>query len=93
MVKAQFDSKVKTICIDNSSEFAICQLYSSKDIQHQLSYVTIPHQNSIVGRKHQHLLNIVHALLFQSNAPLTFELIGSHSIIFDRQKSKSHFIQ
>jgi hypothetical protein len=46
--------------------------YNEKGIIHQWTCVETPQQNGIVERKHQHLLNVIHALFFQSNLPLSF---------------------
>jgi hypothetical protein len=46
--------------------------YMAKGVIHQHTCVETPQQNAIVKRKHQHLLNIVRALHFQSHLPFRF---------------------
>jgi hypothetical protein len=72
MIEVQHNSHVKTVRSDNGIEFLMPQFYSSKGIIHQTSCVETPEQNGRVERKHQHLLNVGRALLFQANLPKIF---------------------
>ena len=71
-VKQQFGTHVKIIRSDNAMEFkatSAVEFYTAKGIIHQTSCVDTPQQNGVVERKHQHLLQVTKALMFQSKLP------------------------
>ncbi|KAL4324612.1 hypothetical protein GQ457_11G008400 [Hibiscus cannabinus] len=72
LVKRQFGHDVKIFRSDNAPELKFKQLFNQLGIIHQFSCVETPQQNSIVERKHQHLLAVARALFFQSRVPIRF---------------------
>ena len=73
MIARQFETHVKIVRSDNGTEFK-CMLdyFDTHGIIFQTSCVGTPQQNGRVERKHQHILNVGRALMFQGNLPITF---------------------
>lgn len=92
MIETQFGKKVKKIWSDNAKEFALSELCHQRGILHQYSCVQRPEQNSVVERKHQHLLNVARSLYFQSRGPAQFwgECITSTFLINRTSSSQLH---
>jgi hypothetical protein len=77
MIQTQFKITIKCIRSDNGTEFLLRDFYAETGILHQTSCVGTPQQNGIVERKHQHILGVTRALLFQSTLPKCF---WSHTV-------------
>ena len=65
----QFLCRVKIIRFDNGLEFQLIKFFQQKGILHQTSCMETPQQNRVVKCKHQHILNMIRALLFQFGLP------------------------
>ncbi|KAL4283202.1 hypothetical protein GQ457_16G007940 [Hibiscus cannabinus] len=91
MVKRQFGCDLKQFRSDNAPELRFTDLFSALGIIHQYSCVETPQQNSVVERKHQHLLAVARALFFQSRVPIRFwgECILTATYIINRLPSKN----
>ena len=72
MIQTQFGSHIKHVSSNNGQEFFMPDFYATQGIIHQHSCVETPQQNSVVERKHQHILNVARSLCFQSNLTLKF---------------------
>ena len=72
MVQTQFGVSIKCLRSNNAKELALTQFLASMGTLHQFSCVERPEQNSVVERKHQHLLNVARALFFHSKVPISF---------------------
>ena len=77
-IQTQFETAIKVIRSDNGTEFFITNSFINKGIMHQTSCVNTPQQNSIVERKHGHLLNVARALMIQSHL---FKIYWSYYVI------------
>lgn len=71
-----FGVTIKSIISDNAYELVSSNegiaYYESLGIVHQKSAPTTPQPNGLVERKHKHVLEIAHALYFQSGLGNTY---------------------
>ncbi|KAL2903852.1 Retrovirus-related Pol polyprotein from transposon TNT 1-94 [Bienertia sinuspersici] len=90
MVERQFNKTVKIVRSDNGTEFkCMIPYFTEHGMLFQTSCVKTPQQNGRVERKHQHILNVARALLFQGNLPVKFwgECVLSAAYLINRTPS------
>lgn len=63
-VENQYSCKVKSVRSDNAPELNFTSFYQNKGIVAYHPCPETPEQNSVVERKHQHILNVARALMF-----------------------------
>lgn len=72
MVEMHYKTTVKGVRSDNTPELKFSALYKAKGITAFHSCPETPEQNSVVQRKHQHILNVARSLMFQAKLGLEY---------------------
>ena len=72
MVETQYKAVVKAVRSDNAPELKFVEFYKKKGIVSYHSCPETPEQNSVMERKHQHIMNVARALMFQSQVEMEF---------------------
>lgn len=67
-IHTQYKTAVKAIHRDNAPELTFPKIIKDNGMIHYFSCAYTPQQNSVVERKHQHILNVA----CQSNVPLAY---------------------
>lgn len=71
-IENQYNVRIKAVRSDNTPELKFSSFFQEKGIISYHSCPETPEQNFVVERKHQHLLNVARAFMFQSQLPLVY---------------------
>ncbi|RDX74787.1 hypothetical protein CR513_45417, partial [Mucuna pruriens] len=88
----EWNSFSRAIRSDNGAKFMMSKFYESKGIVHQISCVATAQQNGRIQRRHQHILIISRALMFQSQIQKSFLLVYFETFHLMRHFMVSHLI-
>lgn len=89
LVQTQFSKSIKAMRTNNARELTLTEFLQIAGTVHQFSCPHRPQQISVVERRHQHLLNVAHALMFQVQLPIHFwgECVSTATYIINRTPS------
>lgn len=89
-IQTQFDKQIKQLRSDNAPELLLRDFLQEQGTTHQFSCP----QNSVVERKHQHLLNVARSLMFQSRVPIHFwgECVVTATFLINRSHQHQSLI-
>lgn len=90
-VKTQYNSSIKCIRFDSAPELAFSHMIEEHSIVHQFSYAYTPQHNFVVERKHQHLINVARALMFQSNIHISYWSDCVYAVVFLINRTPFYF--
>lgn len=68
MIDTQFHKNIKVFRSDNANELQFTDFFLEKGVLHQYSCVERLQQNSVIERKHQHLLNVSELYIFKPDS-------------------------
>ena len=64
LIQTQYGIKIKHVLSDNAHELSFFDFFRKEVVIHFHPYVNRSQQNSMVERKHQHILNVARVLCF-----------------------------
>lgn len=72
LIETQYGKVIKQMLFDNAPKLKFTEFFKEKRVLNQFSCINCLPQNSMVERKHQHILYTIWALFFELRVPLTF---------------------